>query len=395
MGKTYVVFGTGRMGRAVAWHLVNDASTDTVRLADTSSSALQALAAELDGFHHKISLHQIADMSEAELSNLLHGSDVCVATCGYQSYVKITEACIKAHCGMVDLGGNRDVVDEQKSFHEAAALAGVTIIPDCGLAPGMIGILGMLAFQQVEHQGFANIAVNMRVGGLPMNPGTRSENPLQYLLTWSPDGLINEYEIPADELRDGELLKSTALSGCENVQIQTPWKGKTEFEAFVTGGGSSNLPFLLKDRALNVNYKTLRYRGHCEIMRGIQRLGFFSNDFKVNGTGLREVLTQALQQNLTSSDGDDLVIARAGARGTLPGKRPAMALYEIFCAKDISKNFSAMAQTTGYSAAIVAQLIAEKTVKLCGVVDGELAVPGEEFVARLQKTGIKVQIKSQ
>lgn len=395
MGKTYVVFGTGRMGRAVAWHLVNDPETVTVRLADTNHAALKELASELEGFHHKISLHHITEMSDVELSNVLSDSDVCIATCGYQSYVKLTEACIKAHCGMVDLGGNRDVVDEQKSFDEAAKAAGVSIVPDCGLAPGMIGILGMLAFQQVEHQGAENISVNMRVGGLPMNPGTRDENPLQYLLTWSPDGLINEYEIPADELRNGTLLKSPALTGCEDVVIKTPWRDKTEFEAFVTGGGSSNLPFLLKDRALNVNYKTLRYRGHCEIMRGVQRLGFFANDFKVNGgVGLREVLTAALEHNLTSKDGDDLVIARAGARGAL-GKKPMIALYEIFCAKDVKRNFSAMAQTTGYSAAIVAQLIADKTVKLTGVVDGELAVPGEEFVTRLQKTGIKVQIKFQ
>jgi saccharopine dehydrogenase-like NADP-dependent oxidoreductase len=129
-------------------------------------------------------------------------------------------------------------------------------------------------------------------------------------------------------------------------------------------------------------------------MRGIQRLGFFSNDFKVANTGLRDVLTQALQQNLTSSDDDDLIIARAGARGTL-GKKLTMVLYEIFCTKNHKKGFSAMAQTTGYSAAIVAQLIADKSIKLTGVVDGELAVPGEEFVTRLQKTGIKVQIKIQ
>lgn len=387
MGYRYVVFGAGRMGRAVAHHLTNASSTESIALVDSSSGALNLLADELP--NEKVTFHHIIDMKDLELFNVLNQADVCVATAGYQSYVELTELCIKAHCGMVDLGGNRDVVNEQKSLSEAALSSKVTVIPDCGLAPGMIGILGMLAFQRLSPL-CTNIDVNMRVGGLPAVPGSIEDNPLQYALTWSSDGLINEYEIPADELRNNELIQVPALSGCENVTIKTPWSIH-EYEAFVTGGGSSNLPFILSGKARNVNYKTLRYRGHCAIMKAFKTLGFFNNEEPLNGVGLRQALTHALDKNLQLKDGNDIVIARAGARGTTKQGKSSYVIYEVFCSKDHNRNFSAMAQTTGYSAAIIAQMIADKTITLHGVVDGEVAVPGDEFVTRLRSTGIRVQ----
>jgi saccharopine dehydrogenase-like NADP-dependent oxidoreductase len=204
--------------------------------------------------------------------------------------------------------------------------------------------------------------------------------------------LINEYLIPADELRSGKLITVPALSECEDIVIDTPWSGKTSFEAFVTGGGSSNLPFLLKERARNVNYKTIRYRGHCRAMKAFAQLGFFSNtEVGLARLTQRDVLEQALNARLTSPDNNDIVIARAGARGTTMGGKLSMVIYDVFCEKDKKRGFSAMAQTTGYSAAIVAQLIAEGRVNQPGVVTGEAHVPGSIFISRLTEAGIKVR----
>jgi lysine 6-dehydrogenase len=385
MGHKYAVVGTGRMGRAVAWHLINDPKTEVVKLFDVNDRVAAALGKEFlaANLGHKVEVIQCDSGGMAsKLYHRLDDVDVVVATCGYQHYVDLTKHCAEKGIGMVDLGGNRDVVEKQKAFHDVAQTNGATIIPDCGLAPGLIGILGMHAFQVIEHRKAIDIGVHLRVGGLPRNPGSLDENPLQYELTWSADGLINEYEIPADELRDGVLIKVAALSEKENAVIKTPWEHE-EFEAFVTGGGSSNLPALLQGRARNVDYKTIRYRGHCDIMRGIQRLGFFSK--------YRPALTQALQTELTSKTDDDIVIARAGARGMTQAGKPTFVFYELFCEKDLVKGFSAMAQTTGYSAAIVAQMIADETIKLKGVVDGEVAVPGQLFIDRFQTTGIKIK----
>ena len=379
----YVVFGAGRMGRAVLWHLLMSPSTTSVKVVDASQNTLNNITKEVlaEKLGHKVSVEKTDGFPPYD--SYVHSENVCIATAGYKSYVELTKACIKKGVSMVDLGGNRDVVLAQKELNDQAKAAGVTIVPDCGLAPGMIGILGMHAFQVLQHHKCTDIDVNMRVGGLPMNPDPK--NPFKYTLTWSPDGLINEYQIPADELRNNQLIKVEALTECEEVRINTPWN-KVEFEAFVTGGGSSNLPELLQGKARNVNYKTLRYRGHCAIMNGFKHLGFFDDQKQ------RKSLVDVLEQKLTQPDNDDLVIARAGARGLLGNNKPTIVLYEIFCAKDHKRNFSAMAQTTGYSAAIVAQMIADGSVKTKGVVDGEVAVPGDAFIDRLRKSGIKLEV---
>lgn len=380
MGYKYAVIGTGRMGRAVSWYLINDPTTEFIRLIDKNPFAAKALGQEfLDaGLGHKI---EIGDHYHSE-TPVTSGVDVVIATCGYQNYAELTKTCAASGIGMVDLGGNPEVVAKQKESNELAKKTGATIIPDCGLAPGLIGILGMHAFQTIAQRKGSEIDVKLRVGGLPKEPGTVDENPLQYELTWSADGLINEYEVDADELRDGNLIKVKALTACENAIIKTPWAVE-EFEAFVTGGGSSNLPTLLQGKARNVDYKTLRYRGHCNIMRGIQRLGFFSK--------YRKTLTQALETELTSTTDDDIVIATAGARGKSPSGKSMYIVYEIFCEKDKTRKFSAMAQTTGFSAAIIAQMIANKTITMTGVVDGEVAVPGQAFIDKFQATGIKIK----
>jgi saccharopine dehydrogenase-like NADP-dependent oxidoreductase len=386
MSHSYVVFGAGRMGRAVVHHLVNEQSTKLIKICDYDSEASKNL---YDRYASTGKVEFVAGstrfnehvMSQSFLDNLLKGSQVCIATAGYKTYVELTKACINAGVGMVDLGGNRDVVDGQKLLHDSAVKNNVTIIPDCGLAPGLIGILGMHAFQTLDRDGCTSIDVHMRVGGLPKNPGSIEENPLQYELTWSAEGLINEYEIPSDELKDGVLIKSQALSNNELIQINTPW-GQNEFEAFVTGGGSSNLPIVLAGKARNVDYKTIRYRGHCNIIRALRRLGLFSESY-------RQTLIDAFDKNMSSKNDDDVVIARAGARGTFEGKIKTI-LFQILCQKNVTNGLSAMAQTTGFSASIVANMIADGSIKKKGVVDGEVAVPGHSFIERLKKSGITI-----
>lgn len=400
MGNKYVVFGAGRMGRAVAWYLANQSNTDVVNIVDSNDSASAKLACEFLNakLGHKVQKTMSSKAEHASIEDLkyrVHGSHVCIATCGYQSYVELTKACISEGVNMIDLGGNRDVVLEQKLLHDDAKKANVTIIPDCGLAPGLIGVLGMHVFQQVKKRVTTDIDISMRVGGLPANPGTIEENPLRYELTWSADGLINEYSTPADELRNGKLVQVAPLTDHENSVIKTPWE-IDEFEAFTTGGGSSNLPEILKDQARNINYKTLRYRGHCKIIQGLARLGFFSNDRLVDGLTLtyKQALIKALNEKLTSKNDDDVVIARAGCRGTLSGDgKMTGAMCEIFCAKRsvFGQSFSAMAQTTGFSAGIIAKMIADNAIKTKGVCDGETAVPGKQFVENLQKVGITVK----
>jgi len=400
MSNTFIIYGTGRMGRSVAIHLAKH-ETGHIRLVDMNKKSLDNLEKELISFGTKTTIDTVLipvpvlGTHPLKLHNRQpYDVVVCIATAGYQIYPELTKQCIDNGIHMIDLGGNRDVVLKQKLLDHDAKHEGVTHIPDCGLAPGMINILGMHTFNILNEKGCTDIDVNMKVGGLPFNPGTMDENPWQYTLTWSADGLINEYDIEADELRDGKHIKLRPLSECEDFKLRTPWSGKNKFEAFITGGGSSNLPELLCGKARNVSYKTIRYRGHNNITKTLRKLGLFDNsysDFMSNRTLLRSLL----EHNFKSQTSDDIVIATVTASGTDQNTQQRLSTtISVFCRYDQKLNLSAMAQTTGFSAAILAQMIMDSSISSEGVLDGETAVPAEEFILRLRLAGIKVTISS-
>ena len=119
----------------------------------------------------------------------------------YGSTSDLRQAAITGRAHFCDLGGNNDVVDSELALDAAARTAGVTIVPDCGLAPGMATVLGALAL--ARHP--SPEALHIRVGGLPMRP----EPPLDYKLVFAAEGLINEYVEPARILREGEIARSS------------------------------------------------------------------------------------------------------------------------------------------------------------------------------------------
>ena len=240
----------------------------------------------------------------------------------------------------------------------------------------------MNSVDQLNAQNCKDVTVVMRVGGLPVDPGSPEENPMRYKCTWSPDGLINEYLIPADVIEDGVKKQVPALSGLEHLRFPN---GHTteEFEAFVTGGGSSNLPELLDGKVKNVNYKTIRYVGHHAVAKSLQVLGLYE------GEG-RRVLTDAFENNMKLESNDDIIIARAGARGVDPQGKTYTVGTDMVCVLDPITGLSAMAQTTGYSAAIVLNMIVNGLITERGVVCGESVVPGRTFIDMIRETGIEV-----
>lgn len=369
------VIGAGRMGKAVAHYLAHNANADHVVLIDPDESVKQYAQKLGQSSQRNVSW---AQNHESELNDV----DVAVATCGYRLYPNILERCIATKTHMVDLGGNRDVVKQQRSFNDAAANAGITVIPDQGLAPGAINILAYNAFLQLESLGSKDASVVMRVGGMPAFEGTIEENPMRYRCTWSADGLINEYVIPGDVIVDGKKRTVPALTGLETLTFPNPYTATRKFEAFVTGGGSSNLPDILEGRAKNVNYKTLRYPGHYSVVKSMEMLELFGGDN-------RKMLTEQLEKNMKLESNDDIVLARAGARGSTP-EGVKVAGTDFVCVQDPDTGFSAMAQTTGYSAGIVAEMIAGGTIEARGVLRGEEHVPGRVFIDLIRKTGIEI-----
>jgi lysine 6-dehydrogenase len=253
---------------------------------------------------------------------------------------------------------------------------GVTVIPDCGLAPGMAGLLAARAVERLDQAS----VVRMRVGGLPAHP----KPPLGYKLVFSARGLVNEYLEPTEALRDGEIVRLASLTELESLEFPPPFG---RLEAFNTSGGASTLPRTLRAKVRDLDYKTIRYPGHCAIFSGLHALGLLSKE-RVNGVSPRE-LTEALLVRALSDDDTDVVLMRVSAEGVRSGES-ARIVYELVDRHEPETGHSAMARCTSYAAAAIAYMLGVGAIERRGVLPGELCVPLEEFLGAVRARGLDV-----
>ena len=243
-------------------------------LADTSEAQQKtaALGQQFKWSENITSIHikQCDGSQIEELIKVLDDCDVAINCMPYFLAYNATLAAIKSKTHMVDLGGNNTEVQKQLSLDELARKAGITIIPDCGVAPGMVSLL---ATDGILNSGMDAVDdIKIRVGGLPANPETAG--PLQYSPTFSLAGLINEYVEPVLVLRDGEIKTISPLDEVEEFFGGSAVNYRT-LEAFTTSGGCSTLPHTFKDSIKNIDYKTLRYPGHLNALKVLQSTGCF------------------------------------------------------------------------------------------------------------------------
>ena len=188
------------------------------------------------------------------------------------------------------MGGNLDATGEVLNLSDLAKKQGVTLLPDCGLAPGLVAnltMVGMKQFDQVDR-------IKLRVGGLPQIP----EGPFKYSLVFSTEGLINEYVEPALALRKGAIKLIPSMSDLEMIPFPPPWG---HLEAFTTSGGTSTLPQSLQGKVRELDYKTIRYPGHCSMVLTLLDCGLADRNQWQLSTGTvtpREVLKEIFSAHL-------------------------------------------------------------------------------------------------
>ena len=186
------------------------------------------------------------------------------------------------------------------------------MIPDCGLAPGMVNILAAEGIRRLDRAE----KVKIFVGGLPQAP----EPPLNYQIVYSLEGALDYYTTPSWVLRGGKPVQVDALSEVEPVEFPSP---VGTLEAFHTGGGISTLPFAYKGKIDTMEYKTLRYPGHVAIMRPIRELGLLGNEpIEVKGKKMtpRDLFIAAVHPKLHKPEGRDLVALQVQVTGQKGGK---------------------------------------------------------------------------
>lgn len=376
-----LVLGAGLQGSACAYDLLQNPACTEVRLADKSVDHLPAfLQPYVGGERLKPITLDVQD--PAAVAAAMQGVQSVMCAIPYYFNLPMTEAAIAAGAHFCDLGGNTEIVENQKKLNAAAAKAGVTVVPDCGLAPGMVNILAQMGIDRLD----TTETVRIFVGGLPQHP----EGPLKYQIVYSIEGVLDYYTTLSWIVRDGKRVQVKALSEVEPVVFDAP---VGELEAFHTAGGLSTMAHRYAGRIPTMEYKTLRYPGHARIMEAIRDLGLLElTPTDVKGTTVvpRDVAIAQMQPRLTKRNSPDLVALRVVVSGTKGGK-PQTHTFELVDRYDAAHGISAMMRTTGYSLSITGQLQAEGQVRPPGVHTPDECMPGERYVTELAKRGVMIR----
>ena len=379
-----LVLGAGLQGSACAYDLLQNPEVTQVRLADLHFDHLPAFLKPLAGPRLIPTPLDVRDR-EAVLA-LMRECDAVMSAIPYYFNFQLAQCAVEAGVHFCDLGGNTEIVFEQKELAAAATAKGVTVVPDCGVAPGMVNILAEYGIAQMDSVD----AVRIFVGGLPQHP----EPPLNYKIVYSLEGVIDYYTTLSWVLRDGERVQVTALSELETVTFPEP---VGDLEAFHTAGGLSTMAFRYEGKIPSMEYKTLRYPGHAAIMKTIRELGLFDLEpVDVKGTKVipRDVFVSVVGPKLAKPDSRDLLALRVTVTGTKGGKK-ARRQFDLVDRFDETIGVSAMMRTTGYSLSITGQMQVRGEVSPPGVWTPDECMPAEAYIAELRARGMDLRESSE
>ena len=339
--KKITVVGAGKIGATITRLLAHSG--------DYQVTVVDQLASNLAAVEKHAAVTTVAtDIKEpGKLEAILQGSFAVLSAVPYHLTVTIAEAAAAAGVHYLDL---TEDVASTREVKRIAATAKSAFIPQCGLAPGFISIVAhdlSARFDKLD-------SVRMRVGALPVYPS----NALNYNLTWSTDGVINEYIEPCEAVVDGVITEVPALEEREEFSID----GVT-YEAFNTSGGLGTLCETLKGKVRTLNYRTIRYPGHAAIMKAL-----------LNDLGLRhrrEVLKDILENSLPATVQDVVIIFV-----TVCGWKDGRLMQETYARKVYGEVIagtmhSAIQITTAGSICAVLDMLADGTINRTGFVHQE------------------------
>jgi len=327
-----LVLGAGKIGSLISGLLAESGDYE-VHLADVDATVARGVveAHDLDRLHaHGLDARDGAALA-AHLSR--HPVDAVVSSLPYYCNVGVAKAARDASCHYFDLTEDVAVTRAVRELCEGADRA---FVPQCGLAPGFISIAANALIGHFDELR----SVKLRVGALPQHPN----NVLKYSLTWSTEGLINEYGNPCEAIVDGRATEVAPLEGLEEIEIDG-----TLYEAFNTSGGLGSLGDTYGDRAQGMDYKTIRYPGHCAQMR------LLMNDLKLNHdrATLKRVLENAVPQTL-----QDVVVVYVAVTGRQDGElREENYVSKIYPQVIAGRLWSAIQVTTAAGVTSVVDLV--------------------------------------
>jgi saccharopine dehydrogenase-like NADP-dependent oxidoreductase len=350
-----LVLGAGKIGSLVAC-LLSQQGAYEVHLGDMTLDAPKHLVEDLGLSRVTPAVLDVGHPESVKTYLSAHPVDAIISSLPYFCNHTVAALALKHGCHYFDLTEDVEVTDQIRTLSAGAARA---FMPQCGLAPGFISIVThelMTHFETLDH-------VKMRVGALPVHPS----NALKYSLTWSTDGLINEYGNLCYGIEDGGKVPLQPLEGYETIELDG-----LLYEAFNTSGGLGTLADSSVGSVRTMNYKTLRYPGHCE------KIHLLMKDLKLNEDRqtLKRILERAIPQTL-----QDVVLIYASVTGTQHGQ-----LFEENYVKKIypqcikGKLWSAIQVTTASSVCCVTDLVLSNPAAYRGFVTQE-SIGLQEFLS--------------
>ena len=373
-----LVIGAGMMGCALAYDLAHSRAVTRVVVADIDEERAKQVAHSIGGI---VEPRTLDTNRFGDAVALMGDADVAIGATSYTHNVLLTRAAIAAKTHFCDLGGNMDAVNRQMQLDAEAKSSDVCILPNCGLAPGMACVIAAGAARQFD----AVREIHIRVGGLPQRPTP----PLNYQLVFSAEGLINEYIEPAEVLQEGRVTSVEPMTGVEALEFPPPFG---TLEAFHTSGGVSTLTRMFAGTVGQLDYKTIRYKGHCDKFKTLLDLGFASSEPIIVGTSIRtarELFEELLRRKLPVN-GPDAVLMRVQIAGSNGAAQKTLA-YEMIDYYDESAKMTAMMRTTAFPTSIIAQMAADGRIKARGVAPPEQCVPLGPFLEELKKRNIIIK----
>lgn len=383
MGLRFAVIGAGSQGTAAAYDLARFADAAEVRLLDIDPRRAREAAEQVNALiGREVTKAGVISASDRKAaSQVLEGMHACLSAAPFAMNLELASAAIEAGCHFADLGGSTEVVLEQLGLDKAAKAAGVSVVPDCGLAPGMantLAVYGIRSLDSAQH-------VHIRCGALPQ----RRDLPLGYKQLFSLEGLTHAYFSKSLVLREGRVQHLDSFTDLESFVLPAPL-GKVE--AFLTAGGASTSPYTFEGELETYDFKTIRYPGHYAQLKALRELGFISDaplDVRGQVVRPRDLFHALMARVWDHPDEPDLVVLRVDVHGTKNG-RAVRHRSLVLDHHDPQTGLTATQRTSAFPAAIVLDLIARGRAPI-GVLPLERAIAPQDFVRELGRRDIPLE----
>jgi saccharopine dehydrogenase-like NADP-dependent oxidoreductase len=347
MKTRLILLGAGKIGDAIL-NLLSHSGDYLLTVADRDPQRMAYLNS-IDFPNVRMVQADIGISDQQRVFELIDGHDVTLSACPYFLTPTIAAAAKKAQSHYFDL---TEDVESTRIVKQLAEDSRTAFVPQCGLAPGFISIVANdLAgrFDQLRD-------VHMRVGALPTFPS----NALKYNLTWSTDGLINEYCNPCEAIVDGQLREVSALEEIEHFSLDG-----IDYEAFNTSGGLGTLCQSLAGKVQNLNYKTVRYPGHRDIIKMLVR------DLQLGLPQRRHVLKEVLESSIPITR-QDVVLVFVSVCGMREGRLEQEVYARKIYSREVNgKLLSAIQLTTAAGICTMIDLLMEGKLPRAGLVRQE------------------------